>query len=140
MRSVAASSEPTIVRQVFPHWWITIPTSFSETFVADDGYWHAWDVRRSVSLSSIVITDGGGGTLRKAQILAQIPAPRGKPVAMPPGLDGWAVIIRPPKPMRASRAISGMIAVDERLLLATVTADDLAWAAKVWQSVRAGGA
>jgi hypothetical protein len=136
MNTVAAPSEPIVVREVFGHWTVAVPAAFEETFVAEDGYWHAWDARRSVSLTSLLLTDRLGRSVPKRQILEGIPAQRGETVPMPPGFDGWAVVVRPPKPRRASRAVAGMIAVDGRVLLATVTADDLAWATCVWHSVR----
>ena len=56
---------------------------------------------------------------------------------MPPDLDGWAVVSTQQQPARASRAISGLIVMHGRVLIATVTAEDLAWAAGVWRSIRA---
>jgi len=55
---------------------------------------------------------------------------------MPEGLNGWAVIVAQEQPARASQAILGIVAVDGDLLIATVTADDLAWATDVWRSIR----
>lgn len=131
-----AQAEPMVVRQVFAKWSIAIPLAFAETFVAKDDYWHAWDERRSVSLTSVVISDRRGRLVSAARIVKQVPAERGERVAMPAGLDGWAVIITPPQPARASRAISGIIAVDGAVLAATVTSHDLAWASTVWLSIR----
>jgi hypothetical protein len=133
--NVAAGAEPTIVRQVFPHWSITIPAGFDETFVEKDGYWHAWDAHRSVSLTSVVITDRRGRPVAAHRILKRFPAEPGERVAMPPGLDGWAVVVAPPQPARASRAISGIVAIDGRVLVATVTAEDRSWAVDVWRSI-----
>ena len=134
--NVAAHAKPTILRQVFPHWSITIPAAFEETFVHGDGYWHAWDDRRSVSLTSLVIVDHRKRPVSSRQILEQFPAEPGSRVAMPSGLDGWAVTVVPEQPARASQAISGLIAVDGGVLIATVTADDLGWATGVWHSIR----
>ena len=136
MSNVAAPAEPTIVRQVFPHWSITIPATFAETFVHEDGYWHAWDDRRSVSLTSVVIADQRKRPVPSRRILEQCPAGPGSRVVMPDGLNGWAVNVALEEPGRASRAISGLIAIDEGVLIATVTADDLAWATGVWRSIR----
>ena len=72
--------------------------------------------------------------LRK--ILKQVPAMPGQRVGMPLGLAGWAVVITQPPPARSSRAISGIVVRDGGLLLATVTADDLGWAERVWRSIR----
>ena len=137
MANIAARAEPTIVRQVFPHWSITIPAALAETFVEEDAYWHAWDVRRSVSLTSMLIADRRGRPVTSRRILKRFRAVPGDRVAMPPDLDGWAVVIAQEQPARASRAISGLIVVHGRVLIATVTAEDLAWAAGVWQSIRA---
>lgn len=136
--NVAAPAEPTVTRQLFAHWSITIPVAFEETFVHGDGYWHAWDDCRSVSLTSLVIADRKKRPVPSRQILEQFPAGPGRRVAMPTGLDGWAVIAAAEQPARASRAISGFMAVDGRVLIATVTADDLAWATGVWHSIRHG--
>ena len=131
----AARAELTVVRQAFPHWLITIPAAFEETFVEKDGYWHAWDAQRSVSLTSMLITDRRGRPVTAHRILKQLPAVPGERAAMPPGLDGWALVIAQPQPARASRAISGIVAIDGRVLIATVTAEDLSWAAGVWRSI-----
>lgn len=55
---------------------------------------------------------------------------------MPTGFDGWALDVEAEQPARASRAISGLIAVDGGVLIATVTADDCDWATGVWWSIR----
>ena len=136
MVNIAANVEPTVVRQVFPHWSITIPAALAETFVEEDGYWHAWDARRSVSLTSLLITDRRGRPVTSRRILKRFRAEPGDRVTMPPDLDGWAVVSTQEEPARASRAISGLIAMHGRVLIATMTAEDLAWAAGVWQSIR----
>jgi hypothetical protein len=136
MSNVAAPAEPTVIRQVFPHWSITIPAAFEETFVHEDGYWHAWDDRRSVSLTSLMIADHRKRPVPSRRILEQFPAGQGNRVAMPTGLDGWAVDVAQEQPARASRAISGLVVVDGGVLIATVTADDHAWATGVWRSIR----
>ena len=134
--NVAAHAEPIVIRQVFRHWSITIPAAFEETFVHEDGYWHAWDDRRSVSLTSLAITDHGKRPVSSRRILERFPAGPGSRVAMPIGLNGWAVNVTQEQPARASRAISGLVAVDGGVLIATVTAEDLAWATGVWRSIR----
>ena len=111
MSNVAAHAESTVVRQVFAHWSITIPAAFAETFLHEDGYWHAWDDRRSVSLTSVVIADRRKRPVPAGRILERFQAGPGSPVAMPTGLDGWAVSVAAVQPARASRAISGVIAV-----------------------------
>jgi hypothetical protein len=47
-------------------------------------------------------------------------------------------VITPQQPAHASRAITGIIAVDGTALVATITSDDLSWAAIVWLSLRRG--
>jgi hypothetical protein len=136
MDAIAPDLESTIERRVFPRWSIIIPTSFDETFVADEEYWHAWDATRSVSLTSVILSHRTGKSIQPRELLRRVPPPKGEAVAMPPGLLGWAVIIDAPPPATAGRAISGMIAVKNAALLVTVTSDDLGWAAKVWESIR----
>lgn len=142
MDQVVAAAEPMVVRQVFRRWAITIPADFDETFLAEDGYWHAWDERRSVSLTSVAISDRHGRRVSAARILKRIvnliPVEGGDRLPMPTGLDGWAVIITPEQPARASRAVTGIIAVDGTALIATITSDDLSWAMTVWLSIRRG--
>ena len=136
MSNVAAHAEPTIIRRVFPHWSITVPAAFEETFVHEDGYWHGWDNRGSVSLTSLVIADRQGRPVTSRRILERFPAAPGSRVAMPTGLNGWAVDVAAEQPARGSRAISGLIVVDGGVLITTVTAEDLAWATGVWRSIR----
>jgi hypothetical protein len=125
-----------VLRHVFASWWISIPPEFDEDFVHEDGYWHAWDEHRSASLTSFVVVDREAGSpVPAAQLLAAMPVPDGEAVDLPPGRLGWAVVIPVPDSPRASRAISGMIAVDGRVLLATITSDDIAWATDVWRSI-----
>ncbi len=128
-----------VIRQVFRRWAITIPAAFDETFLAEDGYWHAWDERRSVSLTSMAISDRRGRRVSRAEILEGIvnliPFDGHDPVPMPPGFEGWAVTITPGQPARASRAITGIIAVDGTAPIATITSDDLAWATIIWLSI-----
>ena len=140
MDQVVPMAEPMVVRQVFPRWAIAIPADFDETFLAEDGYRHAWDEQRSVSLTSVAISDRHGRRVSAARILKHIvnliPVDGSDRLPMPAGLDGWAVIITPEPPARASRAITGIIAVDGTTLIATITSDDLSWATIVWLSIR----
>lgn len=136
MHHVETLPEATEVRRVFPRWSISVPVGFRETFVAEDEYWHAWDRDRSISLTSVVIDDLDGRPVSARRILRQVTPVPGERLKMPPGRDGWAVVIKPPKPARASRAITGIVAVKGRALLATVTADDLEWAWDTWCSIR----
>jgi hypothetical protein len=125
-----------IVRQVFPSWSIAIPPSFSEAFVEDGDYWHAWDVHRSVSLTSLVVSDRDGPVTAHS-IIEHFPAAEGRPMkGLPRGLLGWAVEIDADPSARASRALSGVLATDGRVLLATITSDDRVWARRTWLSIR----
>lgn len=136
MLPLAPSPEPTIVRRVFETWSIEIPASFAETSVQEDGYWHAYDAGRSVSMSSLAVSDGQGPA--SAETLAQqIPFDDGEPVTeLPDGLPGKAVIANAPRGARAMPILSGVVAMDGRLLLVTITADDLGWARATWLSIR----
>jgi hypothetical protein len=125
-----------IERRVFPAWSIAIPPSFSETYVADEGYWHAWNVDHSVSLSSFAVDDERG-RIPAAQILRQLPPLDGTPVdVLPRGLLGRAVEADAVPPAKASRTLSGMLAADGRALLVTITSDDMEWARRTWRSIR----
>jgi hypothetical protein len=128
-------AETSTRRRVFARWSIRIPETFQETFDFEGNYWHAWDQRRSVSLTSLLLTDRKGRPVRAREILATMPATRGKPVRMPPGFSGWATVIETPRDARAGRAVSGIVVVDGAVLIATVTADDLDWATSVWLSI-----
>lgn len=137
MHPLAPRSERTIIRRVFAAWSITIPTLFEETFLERDGYWHAYDAESSVSLTSLMLDDGGV-LVTAERILQEItPDLAGDPVdGVPAGLRGWAVTGPAIQPARASQMLSGIVVVDGRLLLATITSDDLAWARATWLSIR----
>ena len=129
-------AELSVERRVFESWAIRIPARFTETFVASDGYWHGYDERRSVSLTSIVVTEGRHW-VSAGRILRQLPPLDGSPVAeVPTGLLGRASTSAAHHPARASRILSGMLATDGRLLVVTITSDDLDWARQVWLSIR----
>ena len=129
-----------IVRQVFPSWSVDIPTTFDETFLVEPEYWHAWDVDRSVSLSSFVLTDDHG-PVPAQQIMEQVSPPAGTPIeVLPRGLVGWAVEVEAEPSARASRALSGMLAADGKVLLVTIASDDPAWSRRTWSSIRCHGA
>lgn len=136
MYTAPAPTEDLIDRQVFETWWIAIPSSFQETFVREGPYWHAWDPRRSVSLTSLTLWDGDDPVTTDA-ILAAMPPPDGTVVdELPEDLAGWAIAIDCDRDAPASRAITGMLVVDGRVLLATITADDLDWAREIWCTIR----
>ena len=123
---------------MFPSWSLEIPASFDEKFVEKGGYWHAWDDTRSVSLTSMTIADRRGRPVGAEAIQEQMrPLLSGDPVADgPPGLLAWATTDVAPPFARASRVLHGMITVNGRVLIVTVTSDDLAWARGVWVSIR----
>jgi hypothetical protein len=124
-------------RRVFPHWSIAIPPWFDETFVEEDCYWHAWDLTRSVSLTSMVFVDKRGRAPTVDELLAEhSPMPGQAIEERPPDLPGIAGYGPVPQPARASSALCGILAVEGRLLLATITSDDLDWALDVWRSIR----
>lgn len=141
MTGIAAPTEPTVERRVFEAWSIQVPAAFAETFVDADGYWHGYDEHRSVSLSSFVISEARD-PVRADRILRQAAPPLdGPPVdQVPPGLLGRAATCAAPQPARASQLLSGLLATDGRLLLVTITSDDLEWARRVWLSIRSHAA
>lgn len=114
-----------------------MPVSMEETFVHEgQGYWHAYSYDRSISLTSMSLTDGED-RVPAAEIVAKLPLNFGVPFAeLPPGLDGWAVTDRADPDARASKLLSGIVAVDGHVLIATITCDDEAWTRRVWLSIR----
>jgi len=136
MVELDAPVERTVIRRVFEAWSVEIPATFAETFNEDDSYWHAFDDERSVSLSSIVLSDALG-PVSAERILRELPSLDGEPVGdLPSGLIGRAATGPAVQPAIASQALSGLVAVDGRLLIATVTSDDPEWARRVWLSIR----
>jgi len=141
MKRPTQPTEPTVVRRIFEAWSIEIPASFDELFAAEDGYWHAYDPHRSVSVTSLLIADDQGPVPESRVIDAFGPKEagllHGQPVhELPAGIRGWATIASAPQPARASLALSGMLFSDGRVLLATITSDDLDWARATWLSIR----
>lgn len=127
--------EVLVVRRVFPAWSIGIPEFFTEAFV-DESYWHAWDDERSVSMSSLLVTDGRR-PVTAVEFLERLPPMDGKPVdELPPGLLGVAASCPATPPARASRLLSAILVVDGRALIVTITADDLDWAHRVLLTIR----
>jgi hypothetical protein len=128
--------ETVVERRVFETWTIEMPSTFDETFVEEDAYWHAYDDDRSISLSSMLV-ESEDGPVRAESMLAVFPAFDGQPVdELPPAVLGWAVVADAIQPARASRCLQGVLAVDGRILLATITSDDELWARRVWLSIR----
>lgn len=137
MNRPSATAEQTIERLVFEAWSVEVPAAFVEDFDSVDDYWHAYDEHRSVSLTSVFITEDGH-PVSAARILRRMRTMlEGSPVdQMPPGLPGIAVIAAVPQPARASRVLSGLLATDGHLLVSSITSDDLEWALRVWLSIR----
>ena len=136
IRIAAPTTEPTVERRVFEAWSIEVPAAFAEIFVDADGYWHGYDEHRSVSLTGLAISEERD-PVSASRILRQAPPLDGSPVdQVPRGLQGRAVTGEAPPPARASQFLSGLLATDGRLLLVTVTGDDLEWARRVWLSIR----
>lgn len=144
MVSLTLPVEPSIVIQVLTAWWIEIPAAFDATFVHQGVYWHAWDEHRSVSMSSTVLTNelGPGRASDLAALLPELlPALPGasRVDEVPPGLLGRATYGPVPDgegPARASHVLSGLLAMDGRIAVVTITSDDEAWARRVWMSIR----
>lgn len=129
-----------IVRRVFPSWSVVIPTTFDETLLTEPDYWHAWGEDRSLSLSSFVLTDDQG-PVPAQQILERVPPPAGTTIeVLPRGLVGWTVEVEADPSARASRALSGMLAADGKVLLVTIASDDPEWSRRTWSSIRCHGA
>ena len=139
MHSKVANAEPSTRRRAFPSWSVEVPIGFDETFVREgEGYWHAWDVSRSVSLTSVRLTDHGKSVPAQAIVRQMAKGlDRLEPIAdLPPGLVG-CIGEGPAEPgSRASMLISGFLAIDGCMLILTITADDLGWAKAVLQTVR----
>lgn len=129
--------EPLMYRQVFETWWIGVPPGFSEDWVDEGNYWHAWDEHRSISMSSTRILQEDGQPVPATELLAHlVTLLEGEPVEdVPPGLDARATTIVVEPPSRAARALTGYAVADGRALLATITSDDLEWAKATWRSI-----
>ena len=136
MRTRTQTGERMVVRRVFPGWSLAIPPSFSETFIEEDAYWHAYDARRSVSLTSFLMIDQFGDPVDRQALAEQLEPDGVAVVEPPPGLLGWGKHGRAIQPARAKRTLSGILATDGRALVVTITSDDVAWSRKVWLSIR----
>ncbi len=131
-----AGREPLVPKRIFPSWSIAIPDSLIETFDAEGGYWHAYSHDRSISMSSIELTEDGR-PVAAHRILRQLRPTEGAPFdVLPEGLLGWAVTREAVPPAPADRMIQGMLAVDGRVAIVTITCDDTTWASAVWTSIR----
>jgi hypothetical protein len=133
----AVDRELLVFRQVFETWWIAVPAGFDDCWVAEGSYWHAWDDHRSVSVSSTVLVDDAGRAAPAAEVLDSLDGlVEGESIAeVPPGLQARATIIHTDPDSRASRAVTGFVVVDGRVLTATITSDDVPWAVRIWQTI-----
>jgi hypothetical protein len=136
MATIAPHTEETFDRRVFQGWSIAIPVGMEETFIGEDGYWHAWSDARSITLSSIVVTDRRGDPVPARDILAEATPMDGVSVPVPNDIPGWARSIEVPDVSWADRALSGILVVDGNVLIVTVTSDDPEWNKSVWRSIR----
>jgi hypothetical protein len=139
--SSARRAERPVERRPFEAWSIRIPDRFSETFVEEGSYWHAWTTDRAVSLTSVVLTDRRGRAVPVDQISKQLDGsgilPDGEPVLeLPPGCVGTGVIAEAVQPAVASKLLSGFLVAGSRVLIVTITSDDLRWARATWLSIR----
>jgi hypothetical protein len=126
-----------VVRRVFPGWSICIPRTFRESFDDDAAYWHGWDRKRSVSLTSFLIIDQDGPVEQEAIGAVLPPPPPGEAgEELPPGLMGWVTDGPAEQPARAQRALSGFLVAHGRALVVTITHGDLAWARSVLRSIQ----
>ena len=130
------SVEPTSVRRVFASWSIELPESLAEAVVDENAYWHAYDEHRSVSLTSLVLTDKRG-PVKAARIMRRFPTLDGEPFKpLPPGLVGRVVTRVDDPDARGKHVISGMLATDGRVLVVTITGDDPGWVRATFLSIR----
>ena len=136
MVKTAPRTEQTSVRRPFWRWSIAIPADMDETFVEDGGYWHAWDERRSISLTSMLVTDEHGRAVPAHHILEKSAQMEDEALPAPNELLGWSKKIETPDSPLAGSALTGILAVDGGVLLITVTSDDLDWSESVWRSIR----
>ena len=132
------SSDWVTIRQVFEAWSLEMPLSMTDTFVLEDGYSHAYDASRSISLTSLALTDNQGRPVSADELFRTLQLPLEGDIIneLPPGLLAWAASGPAIQPARASTMLQGMIATDGRVLLVTITSDDVAWARQVWLSIR----
>src|SRR5688572_11983570 len=139
MALATPAAETMTRRRVFETWSVEVPEEFEATFVEEGDYWHAYDDSRSVSLTSIVVSDGRRPVMA-VELAAKLFQLEGEPVTeMPAGLVGRAAINEAESSARASMALSGLLAVDGRVLIATITSDDVEWSRRVWLSIRRHG-
>jgi hypothetical protein len=131
-----APTEPTIERRVFEAWSIQVPAVFAETFVHEDDYWHGYDEHRSVSLTSVLLSERGQPASAE-RILDQLGPLDGSPIdQLPPGLLGYAATSEATQPARAGRVLQGLLATYGRVLVVSITSDDPDWALRAWLSIR----
>jgi hypothetical protein len=130
--------------QVFPSWSVTVPRSLTVTdpeCAEDEGYWHARDAHRSVSLTSLLVVDASNAEpIPASMIIGNVAArvlPRGRRIQdVPAGLPSRAVYAKVAGSQVAAHALQGLVAAEGVALVATITSDDEAWCRKVWMSIR----
>lgn len=139
--SAVRHADDPIERQVFEAWSIEIPSRFTETFVDEESYWHAWTSDRSVSLTSVLLTDRRGRSIPFDELARELdridPLPDGERVEEHrPGVIGRYVVADAVQPAVASTVLAGVLGVEGRVLIVTITSDDLEWARRTWTSIR----
>jgi hypothetical protein len=140
MSTTATAFQMLVIRQIFPSWAIAVPYGFEETLETDGGYWHAWDEHRSVSLSSVRCFDGERPVTAREMLgrftrTCTVPGATGATIDPPRGLAGWGVEMDAPPDSRASRVLTGVIAVDGCAAVLTITSDDPYWSRTIWDSL-----
>ena len=89
-----------------------------------------------MSLTSSVVVEHGRPVPAEALARQVLPLIEGEPIdELPEGVLGRAAIVTTTPPAIASRALSGMLVTEGRLLLVTITSEDMTWARRVWTSI-----
>jgi hypothetical protein len=128
--------EAVVARRVFPSWSIEVPVGLIES-MEPQGYWHARDEIRSVSLTSLVMTSRTGPPPTADELLAILPL-EGTPLdELPEGLPGRCTVrTTDDEVFGRCQMFQGMVAVTGLLLIVTITGGDPAWARRTWLSIR----
>lgn len=144
MTTTTAPDTAWIHTQVFPSWSVTLPRSLQvldPELAEDEGYWHARDDHRSVSMTSVLIVDSATAQpIDGAAIIGRLATallPRGRRIKdTPAGLVSRAVYATGIGSELADHALQGVVAADGVALITTITSDDEAWCRRVWASIR----